>query len=166
DARSSGLPARYPLLGPRDQLPKIIEEIQPHRLLVALAQQRGRLSAGVLLRWRAAGMVIEHAAEFYERLAGKVALEWLWPSALIYGRAIQVSPMGNAVRRSVSLLVAVVGLVVCAPALALIALAIRLDSVGPIFFVQRRLGARGRAFSLVKFRTMHPGTSDHSQWAC
>jgi exopolysaccharide biosynthesis polyprenyl glycosylphosphotransferase len=165
DATDSEVLARYPLLGPLAQLPKIIEEIQPERLVIALAQRRGRLSVGDLLPWRAAGMAIEHAADFYERIAGKVALEWLWPSTLIYGRGIRVSRLGNAVRRGVSLVVAVVGLVVFAPALAVIALAIKLDSGGPVFFVQRRQGARGRAFTLVKFRTMRPSASDGSEWA-
>ena len=165
DATDSDLLARYPLLGPPARLPKIIEEIQPERLVIALAQRRGTLSVEDLLPWRAAGMAIEHAADFYERIAGKVALEWLWPSTLIYGRGIRVSPLGNAVRRGVSLGVAFVGLLVSAPALLVIALAIKLDSGGPVFFVQRRQGARGRAFTLVKFRTMHPAACDGSEWA-
>ena len=52
-----------------------------------------------------------------------------------------------------------------APALALIALAIKLDSSGPVFFLQRRQGAGGRTFTLVKFRTMRPAAADGSEWA-
>lgn len=61
-----------------------------------------------------------------------------------------------ALRRVVSLVFALVGLVVTAPLMALIAFAIKMDSQGSVFFIQDRAGLRGRTFRLVKFRTMHP----------
>jgi len=165
DATDSELLAPYPLLGPLAHLVKVVQEVEPDRLVVALTQRRGRLAVADLLPWRAAGMAIEHGTDFYERLTGRLALEWLSPSTLIFDRGIQVSRLGNAVRRAVSLVIAVVALVALAPALAIIALAIKLDSPGPVFFVQRRQGAGGRTFTLVKFRTMRPAASDGSEWA-
>src|SRR5436309_543540 len=132
---------------------------------LAQAQRQDRPAVDDLLRWRAAGMVIDHAADFYARLTGRLALEWLSPSALVFDGGIPVSRFGAAVRRAVSLVVAVVALALLAPALTLIALAIKLDSSGPVFFLQRRQGAGGRTFTLVKFRTMRPAAADGSEWA-
>lgn len=61
-------------------------------------------------------------------------------------------------------MVATAGLIVCAPLLALIAIAIKLDSRGPVFFVQERVGKHARAFNLIKFCTMHPTHHTASQW--
>jgi exopolysaccharide biosynthesis polyprenyl glycosylphosphotransferase len=165
DATETKSPGRYALLGPLDYLPKIVEEVEPDRLVLTLGPRRGRVATADLLRWRAVGIAIEHGADFYERLTGRLALEWLSPSTLIFDRGMRASRIGNATRRVVSLVAAVIGLVAVAPALALIALAVKLDSPGPVFFVQRRQGARGRVFNLIKFRTMRPATSNGSEWA-
>ena len=61
-------------------------------------------------------------------------------------------------------LVAAVGLVVCAPLFAAIALLIKWDSAGPVFFIQERIGQDGKQFSLVKFRTMRPVDQRPSEW--
>jgi lipopolysaccharide/colanic/teichoic acid biosynthesis glycosyltransferase len=65
----------------------------------------------------------------------------------------------------VSLVISLIGLMVLAPLLPLIALAIKLDSPGPVFFVQERVGRRGRPFQLLKFRTMRPAAREASAWA-
>jgi lipopolysaccharide/colanic/teichoic acid biosynthesis glycosyltransferase len=70
------------------------------------------------------------------------------------------------VSRVLSVTAAVVGLVVFAPLMAAIAVAIRLDSPGPVLFVHERVGLRGRRFNLLKFRTMRDVDGDHSEWAC
>jgi lipopolysaccharide/colanic/teichoic acid biosynthesis glycosyltransferase len=70
-------------------------------------------------------------------------------------------------RRFVSFNVALVGLLLTAPFLVLIALAIKMDSTGPVFFIQDRCGWHGRTFRLIKFRTMYPvqpGKEDKSVW--
>ena len=62
------------------------------------------------------------------------------------------------------MLLATVGLILCAPLFAVIALIIKWDSVGPVFFVHERIGKDGQKFSLVKFRTMHPIERCRSEW--
>jgi lipopolysaccharide/colanic/teichoic acid biosynthesis glycosyltransferase len=66
--------------------------------------------------------------------------------------------------RAVSLVASVLGMIGLVPLFALIALAIKLDSRGPVFFIQPRLGLRGRRFNLIKFRTMHPSHGRTSEW--
>ena len=164
DAPDSELRSRFPLLGPLAHLAKVVEGVEPDRLVITLAPRRSRVLVPDLLRWRAAGVAIELGTDFYERLTGRLALEWLSPSTLVFDRGMRASLLGNAMRRAVSMAVAACGVVALAPALALIALAIKLDSSGPVFFVQRRQGAGGRIFSLIKFRTMHPAAAGGSEW--
>ncbi len=158
-------PPRYPLLGPLERLDKIIEEVRPDRIVVALAERRGRLPVRELLEARVCGgLVVEDGADAYERLTGKLAIEWLAPSSLLFSRDFRKSRCALAVERAISLLTSLVGLVIVAPLLAVIALAIKLDSRGPVFFVQERVGLRGKRFQLIKFRTMHPAAEKTSEW--
>jgi exopolysaccharide biosynthesis polyprenyl glycosylphosphotransferase len=158
-------PLRYPLLGPLAHLGKIIDQTRPDRLILALPERRGRLPVRPLLDARIwDGRVIEDAAEAYERLTGKVAIEALAPSSLIFSNHFRRSRAALAIGRWMSVLAALVGLGVLFPLLGLIALAIKLDSRGPVFFTQDRVGLRGRRFRLIKFRTMRPADTAASEW--
>ncbi|MBI4485111.1 MAG: sugar transferase, partial [Acidobacteria bacterium] len=117
-----------------------------------------------LLESRVRGIVVEDAPEFYERLTGKLAIEALTPGSLIHAKGFRNHGAPEEVARVVSVAVAVVGLIVLAPLLAAIALAIKLDSRGPVMFVQDRSGKNGRPFPLLKFRTMHPSDEHRSEW--
>ena len=166
DVDSTGcLPSRYPLRGPLRHFDKILEEVRPDRVIVALAERRGRLPVGQLLDSRMRGIPVEDAVDAYERLTGKLAIEALTPSALIFSPDFRESRVRLVLRQAVSLLVAVLGLIVLAPLFGLIALAIRLDSRGPVLFVQDRVGLYGRRFRLLKFRTMRSASVHPSEWA-
>ncbi len=156
-------PPPWPVLGPLERLDKIIEETRPHRIVAALGERRGKLPVGTLLEARLRGIAVEEGVTVYERLTGKLAIEWLTPSPLIFAGGFRRSSLTPAVSRAVSLVASAVGLVAFAPLLGLIALAIRLDSPGPVFFVQERVGQGGKRFKLIKFRTMHPG-GQRSEW--
>ncbi|MBI3327693.1 MAG: exopolysaccharide biosynthesis polyprenyl glycosylphosphotransferase [Nitrospinae bacterium] len=158
-------PLHYPLLGPLEHTGKIIEEFRPARIIVALAERRGQMPILPLLESRMRGVVVEDGVEFYERLTGKLAIESLMPSTLIFSKGFRKSRLALAVGRAVSALVSVVGLVGLAPLLGLIALAVKLDSRGPVLFVQHRVGVGGKRFELLKFRTMHPVDGYTSEWA-
>jgi exopolysaccharide biosynthesis polyprenyl glycosylphosphotransferase len=153
-----------PLLGPLERLGKIIEEIKPHRILVALSERRGRLPVRDLFDARVRGIHVEDAVDVYERLTGKLPIESVVPSHLIFSDGFRKSPLDLALARVMSLVASAIGLVVCLPLLALVALVVKLDSPGPIFFRQARVGMGGRRFTLFKFRTMHPTTSETSLW--
>jgi exopolysaccharide biosynthesis polyprenyl glycosylphosphotransferase len=166
DGADADLPlARYPLLGPLHHLDKIIEATRPDRIVVALEDRRGRLPVPPLLDARLNNIVVEEGAELYERLTGKIAMESLTPSSLIFSPAFRPAPVAVAVGRLVSVIAAAIGLVALSPLLGLIALVIRAESAGPIFFVQERVGRAGRRFRLLKFRTMHLTSIETSEWA-
>jgi exopolysaccharide biosynthesis polyprenyl glycosylphosphotransferase len=155
-----------PWLGTFDRLSEIVDRVRPSRIIVALADRRGRLPLESLLESRIKGVVVEDALEFYEKLTGKIAIEDLTPGTLILSKGFRHDGFEQAVARALSLTIALIGLILLAPVLLLVAMAIKLDSRGPVFFVQERSGWTGRPFNLVKFRTMHPaGTAPPtSEW--
>lgn len=154
-----------PVLGPLEHIGPIMAEVTPDRIVVALADRRGRLPVPQLLEARMQRIVVEEGVELYERLTGKLAIESLTPSSLIFFKNFLKSRLDLALGRLVSLLASVIALVSLVPLFAAIAVAIKLDSPGPVFFVQTRVGLYRRRFNLIKFRTMHPAQAETSEWA-
>jgi exopolysaccharide biosynthesis polyprenyl glycosylphosphotransferase len=146
----------YPVLGPLERLDKIIDDVKPDRLIVALTERRGRMPLAQLLECGARGILVEDGLRTYESFTGKLPIESLTPSFLIFSGAFRKSRLQLALRRTTSLVAAAIGLLLTAPLMAVIAAAITLDSRGPVFFIDRRAGRGGRPFNLVKFRTMRP----------
>lgn len=153
-----------PFLGPLERVGKIIEDVQAHRILVALSERRGRMPVRDLFEARVRGIHIEDGVDVYERLTGKIPIESLVPSHLIFSEHFRKSPLDMLFGRVVSVAASVIGLIACSPLFALVALAIKLDSPGPVFFRQTRVGLGERPFTLVKFRTMHAAGSQTTEW--
>jgi exopolysaccharide biosynthesis polyprenyl glycosylphosphotransferase len=146
----------YPVLGPLERLDKIIDDVKPDRLIVALTERRGRMPLPQLLECGGRGILVEDGLRTYEYFTGKLPIESLTPSFLIFSGAFRKSRLQLALRRTSSLLAAGFGLLLAAPIMVGIALAIKLDSRGPVLFIDERAGRNGRPFRLFKFRTMHP----------
>jgi len=158
---------RYTIVGVVDNagnLGRVIEAARPDRIVVALAERQGDLPLGRLVESLARGIVVEDVAEIYERLTGTLALEALSPSRVIFSHDFRTSRLQHAIARALGLLVSVIGLIVLTPVLGVIVLLIKLESRGPVFFIQERVGRSGRAFKLIKFRTMHPVNTPKSEW--
>ena len=151
--------------GPLTRLGSIIAELRPDRIVIALADRRGRLPMTDLLMARVRGIVVEDGADCYERLTGKIAIETLTPGTLIASRDFRKTHLDLAFSHVFSLLASIVGVLVVMPLLALIAVAIKLDSPGPVLFIQDRAGLGGRPIRLLKFRTMRPCVGPASEWA-
>lgn len=124
------------------------------RVIVAMEDRRGSMPLRELLYLRLNGVVIEDASALMERLSGRLPLEGLNPSTLIFTNGFNVKASQQILRRLISITISFVGLVICLPLIPFIMLAVRVSSPGPIFFRQTRIGLRGRRFSVIKFRTM------------
>jgi exopolysaccharide biosynthesis polyprenyl glycosylphosphotransferase len=158
-------PGHCPVLGCVDHLSEIVGATRPDRIIVALTERRGYLPVRDLLATRTHGVAVEDGVDAYERLTGKLAIEVLTPSTLVFAPGFRRHRFGIAVERALTILVSALALASLAPLLALIALAIKLDSEGPVLFVQERLGQFDRPFKLIKFRTMRPTVHGESPWA-
>jgi sugar transferase (PEP-CTERM system associated) len=124
------------------------------RVVVAMEDRRGSMPVRELLALRLSGVVIEDSSLIIERLTGKVPLDGLNPSTLIFTEGFNVKAPLQLAQRLVSITVSFIGLAACLPFIPFIVLAVRLSSPGPIFFSQTRVGRGGRPFTVFKFRTM------------
>jgi exopolysaccharide biosynthesis polyprenyl glycosylphosphotransferase len=158
----SPLHARW--LGTCDELAAVVARVQPSAIIVAVENRRDRLPLQSLLESRVSGIDVEDAIEFYERVTGKMAIEALRPSTLILSKGFRNHGAPEATARVVSIIVAVVGLILFAPLLLAIAILVKIDSRGPVLFIQERAGRHGHPFGLLKFRTMHPTDERPSEW--
>jgi exopolysaccharide biosynthesis polyprenyl glycosylphosphotransferase len=152
------------LLGRLEELEEVVESVRPQRIVVALTTRRGRMPVRSLLELRVQGIAVEDGHELYERLTGKLAIEALVPSALIFSPDCRGNRMSRALGRGLSLVAAILGLALTAPLIGLVALLVILDSGRPAFFLHERLGLGGRRFNLVKFRTMRRAPRSCSEW--
>jgi exopolysaccharide biosynthesis polyprenyl glycosylphosphotransferase len=164
DTAAEGATAPYPLLGPLTRLEKVIEETRPDRIIVTMSERRGRLPVRQLLAARGSGIAVDDGVHLYERLAGKLAIESLAPSGLLFAADFRRARVHAFLSRAISLSASLIAVVLVAPLLVLIAAAIKLDSAGSILFIQDRVGRGGRPFRLLKFRTMRPATREATAW--
>jgi len=124
------------------------------RIIVALDDRRGSLPVSELLELKLSGVRIEEATTLLERISGRIELDQLRPSWLIFSNGFSLNLMTQLLRRAFSSLVALAVLLLALPLIPLIALAIKLSSSGPVFYRQLRVGKNRRPFHCYKFRTM------------
>jgi sugar transferase (PEP-CTERM system associated) len=125
-----------------------------HRVIVAMPDRRGTLPVEELLDLRLEGVKVEEATSWLEKISGRIEVEQLYPSWLIFTEGFRFSGFFRLVRRAVNFSVALAGLLVTLPLLPFIVLAVKLDSSGPVLYRQQRVGRRGVVFYCYKFRTM------------
>ena len=136
----------------------IDEVVQKHRIdevIVAVREQRGgTVPMEQLLACRIRGIPVLDLAGFFERAKGEVPTESLKASWLVYGHGFVQSQMRTATKRVFDIVSSFVLLVIASPVMLVTALAIRLESPGPIIYRQERVGLGGRSFMCLKFRSM------------
>jgi sugar transferase (PEP-CTERM system associated) len=142
------------ILGSAGDIGRIVSEQRVDRIVVGLSDRRGHLPIEQLLRAKLSGVRVEDATTTYERLTGKILIDDLKPSWLIFSDGFRASRITRFIKRMLDLSLSVIGFLLSAPVMALTALAVRLDSPGPVLYTQERVGENGRTFMLFKFRSM------------
>jgi sugar transferase (PEP-CTERM system associated) len=142
------------ILGHAADLDRIIQSHRVDRVVVGLTDRRGRLPIDQLLRAKLSGVRVEDATTTYERLTGKILIDDLKPSWLIFSDGFRASRMTRSIKRMLDLALSITGCLVAAPVMLATAIAIKLDSKGPALYTQERVGESGRPFTLYKFRSM------------
>jgi len=125
-----------------------------HRVIVAMPNRRGTLPVEELLELRLGGVKVEEATSWLEKITGRIEVEQLYPSWLIFADGFRFSSVFRLLRRMLNFTVALMGLILSLPLLPFIVLAVRMDSGGPVLYRQQRVGRRGQVFYCYKFRTM------------
>jgi sugar transferase (PEP-CTERM system associated) len=152
---TSGVPTLdLPFLGGVEDIPAIVRARAVDRVVVSLADARGKLPMQKLLEMKLDGVSFDYLASVYEEYTGKIAVENLRPSWLIFSPGFKKTPRLLAIKRMIDLGSAAVGLLLAAPVLLLLAAIIKLTSPGPVFYSQRRVGYAGQVFTVYKLRSM------------
>lgn len=123
-------------------------------VIVAMSDGRGKMPVRELLDLRLSGVKVDDATGLLEKISGMIEVHELQPSWLIFSEGFRLNYFFFAVRRFFSSAIAAMGLLVLLPLVPLIALAVKIDSSGSVFYRQSRVGMRGRLFTCYKFRTM------------
>jgi sugar transferase (PEP-CTERM system associated) len=142
------------VIGAIDDIPDIVRKRGVDRVVVSLADARGKLPMDKLLELRLDGVNFDHLASVYEEYTGKIAVENLRPSWLIFNDGFRKTHWLTASKRLLDITAATLGLLIALPIVALVAVAVKLTSPGPVLYHQRRVGQHGKMFTIHKFRSM------------
>jgi len=156
------------VIGTTDNLKEIIKDSNVDRIVIALRERRGTFPTETLLQMSLAGNVtIEECASFFERVTGKVHAGMLRPSWLIFEGRGRDTRLKMAFRDTIHRLVALAGLIASLPIALITAVLIKLDSKGPVFYKQERVGKNGKPFNVIKFRSMRVDAEEDGKpiWA-
>ncbi len=164
DPTRVGSPVINPgVIGTIGDIPRITRDKKVDRVVVSLADARGKLLMDQLLEMKLNdGVRFDHLASVYEEYTGRIAVENLRPSWMIFSGGFRKSASTAAAKRALDVGLSSVGLLLCAPLATVIGLAIRLSSPGPVFYSQQRVGREGRLFTIFKFRSMRPDAEARS----
>jgi sugar transferase (PEP-CTERM system associated) len=142
------------IIGGLSELETMVREKNIDRVVLSLKEQRGRMPYRELLRLKFAGVTVEDAHTVFENISGRIALEKLSPSWLIFNDGFRKSRFLRAAKRSMDIAAALVAITLTLPIMALVAIAILIESGAPVLFRQKRVGLNGEQFEIFKFRSM------------
>jgi sugar transferase (PEP-CTERM system associated) len=157
DPARVGAPVINPgVVGTIDDIPRLSSRLHVDRVVVSLSDERGKLPMDRLLDVRLrSGVLFDHLASVYEEYTGKIALENLRPSWLVFSTGFRKTRLLMATKRAFDIAASVIGLILAAPLMLVSAVLLKLESPrDPILYHQERVGLNGQTFTIHKFRTM------------
>ncbi len=153
------------IIGGIAEVEQVVQKESIDRVVISLMERRGRMPVRELLRLKFAGIRVEDAHSFYERIIGRIILERLSPSWLILSDGFRKSVFLRTSKRALDVIFSLIALTVCLPLFVVVVIAIWLESGTPILFRQERTGLWGHPFEMLKFRSMHNNAEeDGPRW--
>lgn len=155
------------VLGEYEQIGDIVRKFQVHEIVIATGNRRGEYPIREMLDLRVKGYRIVEWQPFFEKLSGRIPIDNLAPSFFIFSEGFRKSTFVQWIRRGISFVVSLAGLILLSPFFLILCLLIHLDSPGRAFYLQKRIGLNGRSFTLIKFRSMVENSENDSgpRWA-
>jgi sugar transferase (PEP-CTERM system associated) len=154
------------IVGGLSDLERLVEAQNIDRVVMSLKEKRGLMPYKELLRLKFAGVAVEDAHTLFENVSGRIALERLSPSWLIFSDGFRKSRFVLAVKRATDVVASLIGIALTVPVMGLTALAILLETGRPILFRQKRVGLNGEVFEILKFRSMRQDSENSGpKWA-
>ncbi len=141
---------------------ELAQSLDSKALVVAMGDRRGRFPTDELLRCRVEGINVLEGTTFFEFLTGKLIVEQIKPSWLIFSSGFRKSKTRRLIKRLSDILLSLILLMLTAPLMAFVALLIKLDSRGPVIFSQERVGQNNRPYMVHKFRSMVADAEKHT----
>jgi sugar transferase (PEP-CTERM system associated) len=156
------------VIGVMDDLEELVRRRRPDRIVVALSDLRDKAPFGLLLRLKVRDEIqVEEASRFFERLTGKINTDHLQTGRMVFAETGRWARPYRRLRRAFDVISSLVGIALSLPFMILTAAAIRIESPGPVFYTQERVGLHGQKFSIFKFRSMQVDAEAHGPvWAC
>jgi sugar transferase (PEP-CTERM system associated) len=156
------------VIGVMDDLEELVRRQRPDRIVVALPDRRGKLPLDLLLRLKVRDEIqVEESSRFFERLTGKISTDRLQPGQLVFAETGRWMRLYRRLRRVFDVVSSLIGFALLSPLMALTAIAIRIESPGPVVYTQERVGLYGRKFRIFKFRSMRSDAEAQGPvWAC
>ena len=149
------------IIGAYDQLFETVERHHINTIAVCLEDRRGEMPVQTLLDFKAMGLQVVDGHSLYEEETGRMSIDLMKPSSLIFSTGFHRRSLLMGLKRGMDCIASFLGLVGLSPLLALVAILIKLDSRGPVFYKQIRVGRMARPFTLWKFRSMQQGAEEH-----
>ena len=156
-ARAANDIGRFPALGGTERLGEVLHQNRVDTVIVTLPWDRPRQIRQIVETCQAHGVRVQVVPDMFQMSMARVAVEDLEGIPLLSLREPTLRTWQRLTKRAMDMSIAATGLLVLSPLLGLVALAIKIDSPGPVIFRQRRVGKGGRPFTLLKFRSMVEG---------
>ena len=154
---------RFKGLGSIDNLPRIVQEESIDEVIITLPWMYHRKIISIMTQCEREGVRARLVPDLFQMSLSRMDVDDLGGVPMIGVKEISITGWKSVTKRAIDFTIALVGLIVLSPLMLLIALAIRLDSPGPVLFRQIRVGKGGRHFVLYKFRSMREGAEEEQQ---
>ncbi len=142
------------VVGNIKQIDQLVQDYRPQKMITALSERRGNLPLREFMHSKLRGIDVIDATSYFEQVQGCLLVENMQPSEFVYTDRFKMTPFMRSYKRLYDIIFSSIGLLLTLPFFPVIALLIKLDSPGPIFFRQLRVGEGEVEFFVYKFRTM------------
>jgi sugar transferase (PEP-CTERM system associated) len=159
-------PNQVPLFSQIEDMSASVTLRNIDRIVVAPEERRGSTPVQALLQCKLGGVIVEQGVSFYERITGKILVERVDPSWIIFSEGFAFSRLKRSLKRCADIGFSCILMVFALPVMLLSAIIIKLESAGPVFYLQERVGQYGTTFRLIKLRSMRQDAEkDGAVWA-